>query len=162
MKFCFRCPDESEYDTVYKFYCELIDTSPYTPNWKMGYFPSETMLKEAMECHELVFGELDGNPVAAVIIHDYVDYSEINLLGVLPAYTRRGFAKQMVDNAIIEAELSHHDYVRLEVLEGNTAAENLYVSMGFEHVKSRSIYYERTGSMNFKVYEYRIKKIKPQ
>lgn len=158
MKFSFRCPDESEYEIAYNFYSELIETSSYTPNWKMGYFPSETTLKEALECRELVFGELDGKPVAAAIIHDYVDYTEIDLLGVLPAYTRRGYARKMVDNAIIEAELSHHDYVTLDVLEGNTAAENLYVSMGFEHVKTFSRYYERTGLMNFKVYQYRIKK----
>ncbi len=158
MKFCFRCPDESEFDTVYNFYSELIETSPYIPNWKMGYFPDETLLREALESRKLVFGELDGKPVAAAIIWDYVDYTEIDLLGVLPAYTRRGFAREMVDNAIIEAELRHHEYVSLEVLEGNIAAENLYVSMGFKQVKTYSASYERTGILKFKVYEYRIKK----
>lgn len=158
MKFCFRCPDESEYDTVYNFFSELIDTSPYTPNWKMGYFPDDELLRNAIEQRKLVFGELNGKPVAAAIIWGYADYTKLELLGVLPSYTRRGFARKMVENAIIDAELSHHGYITLDVLEGNTAAENLYISMGFELVKTYSRYYERTGLMKFRVYEYRIKK----
>ncbi len=157
MSFTFRRPDVTEYDTVYNFYSELIDTSPYTPNWKMGCFPDETLLREALESRKTVFGELDGKPVAAAIIRDYADYTEIALLGVLPSYTRQGFARKMVENAIVEAELSGHRCVQLEVLEGNTAAENLYISMGFELVDSYSQTYERTGRMVFKIYEYRIK-----
>ena len=46
--------------------------------------------------------------------------------------------------------------VRLDVLKGNLPAEKLYEGEGFTYVDTVKLFYEDTGRVDFKMYEYLI------
>lgn len=143
-----------DFKAVRAFFHELIDTSAYVPMWEKDIFPDNDILLNAINKGELFIGVLDSKIVSAVIVADNGDLTKIDLLGVLPAFSRRGFARQMVKFAVDTATARGHRAVRLDVLEDNTAAEALYISMGFVHIGIYEEYYERTGKMIFNIYEY--------
>lgn len=51
--------------------------------------------------------------------------------------------------------------IRLDVLEGNIPAENLYRGFGFQYMATLEMCYEDTGWINFKLYEYVIPDTSP-
>ena len=59
----------------------------------------------------------------------------------------------MVNEAIRIAENCGMRAVRLDVLESNKPAENLYLGCGFEYRGTSRMYYENTGLKNFKMFE---------
>jgi ribosomal-protein-alanine N-acetyltransferase len=63
---------------------------------------------------------------------------ELLNLAVAPQSRRRGVAKSLVQAFLAECP----EGVWLEVRESNTAARNLYKSMGFQEVSVRSNYYQ--------------------
>ena len=58
--------------------------------------------------------------------------------------------------AIDHAKQQRQKAVRLDVLQGNTAAEQLYASLGFRYLHTLPMFYEDTGWMQFELYEYPI------
>ena len=65
-----------------------------------------------------------------------------------------GYAKAMVQRAIDLARANGMKAIRLDVLEGNIPAENLYIGFGFQYMATLKMYYEDTGWTNFRLYEY--------
>ena len=62
-------------------------------------------------------------------------------------------AKKMVSYA---ADLSRKEgckVIRLDVPEGNTPAEKLYLSCGFRFVAEKKIFYKDTGLADFRMFE---------
>ncbi len=149
-----RAAVPDDYESVRSFYHELIDTSPYTPMWEKDVFPDNDDLCEAVEGGNLFMGVIDGRTAACVVSCCSEDTATLNLLGVLPSFTGRGLAKQMISFVTDRARSCGCRSLKLDVLEGNTAAEGLYLSMGFSLVGSFEEYYERTGKLVFRVYEY--------
>ncbi len=60
----------------------------------------------------------------------------------------------MVQQVIKMAHESHIKTIRLDVLEGNIPAEKLYTKMGFVYLDTIQMFYEDTGWMNYKLFEY--------
>ncbi len=151
-----RRAESHEFGSVRDFYHELIDTSPYVPLWEKDVFPEDRDLSDTINKGNLFVGIEDGHIVSSVVTSHENDLACLDLLGVLPSYTGRGFARQMVSFVIEKARKDGFSAVRLDVLNGNIRAESLYISMGFEYVSSFEEHYERTGTMVFKIYEFRI------
>lgn len=164
-----------EFDRVRDFYFKLIDdmqNCEYHPKWQKGVYPEEKNLKAAIECGELYIGLLDNEILSAMIVnHSCTDGYEaaawpsdatgdevavIHTLGVMPAYSGLGLAKQMVHEAMDMAKRGGSKVVRLDVLEGNLPAEKLYKRIGFKFVERVQLFYEDTGLCNFDLYEYRL------
>jgi len=163
----------AQYDDVEKFYCALIDSmadSEFRPEWEMGVYPTERLLKDAIKEQALFLAYL-GNDLAGVMIlnHDHEPEYEnvkwqtnakkdevlvIHLLGVSPAYQGKGVAKQMVSSVIEMCVEDHIKAIRLDVLRKNILAAKLYLSIGFQYIDSVKIYYEDTGLADFQLYEY--------
>ena len=60
----------------------------------------------------------------------------------------------MVRKAIELARETGMKAIRLDVLENNYPAENLYIGFGFQYRDTLKMYYEDTGWTNFKLFEY--------
>lgn len=56
-------------------------------------------------------------------------------MGVVPSHRHQGIGRQLMLALLDSARRLHLDTVQLEVIEGNTAAYNLYVSLGFETLR---------------------------
>lgn len=167
-----RLAAEPEFDAVRDFYWALIDemqASPFAPGWEKGVYPSDDFLKEALRKNWLYVMEQDGRIASAMVLNRQcnegyagtewrIDAEEdevtvIHALGVSPAFHGRGFAEEMVKEAIHTAKTQHQKAIRLDVLNGNLPALKLYEKLGFQHRRTVRMFYEDTGWTDFLLYE---------
>lgn len=88
--------------------------------------------------------EEDGQPVGTINVARMGGAQTwlIGNVGVLPAYRRRGIARQLVQASVELARTRGGQQVFLDVLAGNVPARQLYESVGFTHY-SGNIEFER-------------------
>ena len=161
-----------DYDDVEHFYCDLINSmkdSAFKPDWTMGVYPTERLLKDAI-INETLFLAYSGNDLAGAMIvnhecepaYENVKWQTdakkdetviIHLLGVAPACQKQGVAKQMMAYVIEKCRNEQIKAIRLDVLKKNIPAAKLYLSAGFTYIDSVKIYYEDTGLADFLLYE---------
>ncbi|MBR0161741.1 MAG: GNAT family N-acetyltransferase [Oscillospiraceae bacterium] len=164
-------PDQ--YESVRAFYHSMIDAmagSTVYVGWKKDIYPAPDFLKESIQKEELYLLQ-EGEQIAAAMVFNHdcnesyskfewrtaADRSEImviHALGVHPRFSGKGYAKALVQKAIDLAAENGMKAIRLDVLEGNIPAENLYLGFGFQYMATLRMYYEDTGWTNFKLYEY--------
>ncbi len=73
-----------------------------------------------------------------------VDEAHITVLGTHPAYLRNGYARQVLKELLRLAIVREMKRATLEVRASNTAAIDLYQSLGFEEAGRRKKYYSDT------------------
>ena len=165
-----------EFDKARYFYYSLIDAlegTRYHPKWQRDVYPAPEELRAVVEAGELYFGEIDGRIAAAMAVNQKCndEYKEvqwptkltqsefmvIHMLGVHGDFAGRGLAKELVRYAVELARAAGMKAVRLDVLKGNVPAEKLYEGEGFTHVDTVKLFYEDTGRVDFKMYEYVIR-----
>ncbi len=137
--------------------------------WQKDIYPSPEFLEDSIRKGELYLVYEGDSIVAAMVLnHDYnegykgfqwqieADDSEImviHALGVHPAHSGRGYAAALVREAIETARDSGMKTMRLDVLEGNTPAEDLYTFFGFQYMGDMEMFYEDVGWTNFRLFE---------
>lgn len=85
---------------------------------------------------------LENHTVAGYCIYSVIaDEAEILNITVAPKYRRQSFAKKMLEYVEQKAAQSKVKNIFLEVRESNSAAINLYLSLGFKQFGSRTKYY---------------------
>jgi len=79
--------------------------------------------------------EEDGKIVGATIVqrHGSTNIWVVGTVAVLPAYRRRGIARQLVERGIEIIRAESGERVWLSVIDGNLPAHALYEDLGFEH-----------------------------
>lgn len=162
----------ADYPRIRTFYHEVIDgmqTSGYDIGWKKDIYPAPDYLQESIENEELFIGEENGCIAAAMVMNHqcnegYAEFSwpteaapeettMLHTLGIHPAFSCRGYGKQMVKYAIETAKQNDQKVIRLDVLKGNVPAERLYTGLGFRYLHTLSMFYEDTGWTDFELYE---------
>lgn len=168
-----KAADPSDYARVRDFYYSLIDAmkdAEYKPGWEKDIYPTQEFLTRSIANRELYLGEEDGRLVSCMVVnHEYNDGYQairwsveakdpellvIHALGVHPAFSGRGIAKQMVQSVIETAKEDRILTIRLDVLEGNLPAERAYTKLGFQYVDTIRMFYEDTGWTNFRLFEF--------
>jgi ribosomal protein S18 acetylase RimI-like enzyme len=143
--------------------------SQYKPGWKMGIYPTEQLIKNAILEQTLLLQHMEDDLVGAMILNNdcepeyenvkwQIDANKtevmvIHLLGVSHIYQGKGIAKQMVSSVIDMCRKNSIKAIRLDVLKRNIPAAKLYTSIGFQYIDSVEIFYEDTGLMDFQLYE---------
>lgn len=91
----------------------------------------------------------DGNqPQGFILTRQVLDEMEIILVGIDPAYRRRGLAGRLLDAVLSAAGRSGVRTIFLEQAAPNQAAQGLYASRGFQPVGRRAGYYRgRDGAV---------------
>lgn len=166
--------DEKDFDELMKFFdymCTVLGSKDFMPKGNRGGFPSEKMVMEAINENSLFKGVEDGEIIAAYILnHSFDDaYRTVkwgveagndevlvmHALRVHPDFGGRGISKRLVEHAIKTAEERKMKAIRLDVLEGNTVPEKMYLSYGFKYIGTVPITYEDIGeARNFRLFEY--------
>jgi ribosomal protein S18 acetylase RimI-like enzyme len=167
-----RPAEITDYAGIERFYCDMINSmrnTKFKPEWEMGVYPTEQILKDAIRKQTLFLTHL-GSELVGVMVLNHECESEyenvkwqkhlpknevmfIHLLGVSPFYNGKGFAKQMVAYAVKLCREKALKAIRLDVLKKNIPAMKLYESTGFQFIESRKMYYEDTGLTDFHLYE---------
>jgi ribosomal-protein-alanine N-acetyltransferase len=102
----------------------------------------EAALKERHARFRVARGP-DGALIGYVIAWFILDEGEIANLAVMPTSRRRGVARALLDEIIVEARESGLARLFLEVRESNAAAAALYASRGFTPIARRARYYRK-------------------
>lgn len=156
----------SFYDTM----CQVMQDQPFLPNGNRGGFPSRAMVAAAIRDGHQFIGIEDGQIIAAYILnHDCDDAYRsapwqirapdqavgiVHALRVLPQYSGRGYAKQLMTHGIQIARQNGYQAIRLDCLKENTIPARLYTSLGFQYVTTVDITYADIGvSMPCLLYE---------
>lgn len=174
-----RLATVEEADLVCQFYGDHIDAvqfAEYVPKWKKGSYPSDAYLTEAVKKQEMYIGFSGGRIAAAMILnaecnesYEQADWPVkrspqeilvVHTLAVHLDFCRRGFGKAMLRKAVEVAKEQNKTALRLDTLHLNFPADRLYRGFGFQCVGEVPMYYEDTGWMNFKIYEYPLDKNK--
>lgn len=162
-----------DYQRIRAFYHALIDSleqAEYRPGWKKDIYPAPEDLKEAIRAGCLYYGAGQEGIISAMVVnHTFQDdaYADANwrvsaadsevlvihMLGVGADYTRKGFAKEMVRFAIALGEETGMKAIRLDVMDGNLPAEQLYARLGFSYINTLPMFYPDVGWMKFHLYE---------
>ena len=163
---------ETEYPQVTGFYHELITEMqpyPYHPTWIIGVYPEDDYLKQLTENGQVFLGIEDGRIAAAMVLNhlpnagyetvpwqvsaENTEVTILHLLGVLPAYWGRGFGKALLDYAERLLRAEGQKALRLDVMESNLPARQLYARNGFREIETIRMFYESTGWSGFTMYE---------
>lgn len=170
-----RIAKAKEKTSIREFYNSIIIRNAGTIHdigWKVDQYPSEEVLQQALENENLYVGENNSNYVSVMILNDNFcpEYNAvhwnvpcekketlvIHALAVDPNESGKGYAKQMVRFALDSAKKLQKKAVRLDVIAGNHAAEQLYLQEGFRFIENIQMYYAVTGEKTFGMYEYTI------
>lgn len=168
-----RLANNDDYSNVRDFYYSLIDAmkdAEYKPGWERDIYPTQDFLIKSIKNNELYIGKIDGCIVTCMVLnHEYNDgYNDIqwsiqakdleifviHALGVDPAFSGNGIAKQMVQRVMEMAQKNNIKTIRLDVLGGNIPAEKAYTKMGFTYLDTIQMFYEDTGWTDYKLFEY--------
>ena len=129
---------------------ELIDFSPDFLNDIMSIegqsFPNpwkeKMFLDSALNKFVKFKVALEDGEIAAFCIYSTIEgETEILNIAVDPRFRRRSIAKKMLEYAENDARKEKSKNIFLEVRESNKAAQNLYLSFGFEKAGIRKKYY---------------------
>lgn len=161
-----------EYEQIHGFYWELIDLMQNrtdTVGWKKGIYPADDFLRESINNGEMFVLKKDSSYAACVILNSKWNegYNGItwgidcrkddilipHALGVHPRFQNMGTGKKVVNDIICFAREQEKKTIRLDILNGNIAAERLYTGAGFRFVQAKQMYYEDTGRTEFKMFE---------
>lgn len=88
---------------------------------------------------------IDGEPVAIVLLARRGAEGWVGGMGVAAPYRRRGIGRAVLAAALAAARDAGIERVRLEVLEQNHPARELYERLGFEHVRDLDVWSLPTG-----------------
>jgi len=159
----------------YKIVCDKQATDRYTPRWHYGIYPAEDELKRHVLSRELLLGLEGGGLAAALVLLEHEDeeyrdapwqYPEASnrvcvwhLFAVSPVYRGRHMGKDMLSRVLRLCRQRGFRAVHLDVTKGNDAAERLYTRLGFRFVGERGVFYEDTGVMTVRLFEYDLTKM---
>lgn len=164
-----------EFDQVMDFYTKMIDemrNTDFDVCWEHGVHPSSAFLRASVEAGEVYVGLMDAGAdgagegrapriASAMVLNGEGDagYERapwlvaaepdevlvVHVLGTLPAYHGRGFARAMVEACIDVARAAGKKAVRLDTFTTNVRAQNLYESCGFVNCGIYEGFYDFLG-----------------
>lgn len=156
------------------FYTAMIDEMAGTDFdilWKHDEHPSHAFIRESAETGAALIGLTpQGNIASALVVnHDAAPGYEkaawrvpgppecvgvMHAVATLPVYHGRGFARQMVQEAIRCAREDGLAAIHLDTFVTNDRAHGLYGSCGFTLVGTYPIFYDDLGTVDLDMFEY--------
>ena len=114
-----------------------IERSAFDFPWSSGFFRQELQVA----CARSILAEIDGKIVGYVLFWVLPGAIDVHNIAVHQDYRRRGIARELLELVTDEARRQSLSRVLLEVRISNTAAQKLYLAMGFLATGIRKRYY---------------------
>ena len=126
-------------------FCDLNPEFKPAADWQSSYFEKIQQNPALLLCWILADGQRAGFVLFGVEDHRFLPRKTgmIYELYVVPEQRRRGIAKASAEAVIQELQKSSPTKIQLEVVAGNTAALQLWESLGFQKVSERFVLAER-------------------
>ena len=119
----------------------VIERSSYRFPWSQGFFLQELQVN----CARSLLAELDGKIVGYILYWLLPDMVDIHNVATHVNYRRRGIARLLLGQVLVQAEAHLISRVTLEVRRSNMPAQRLYESFGFINTGLRKGYYSDNG-----------------
>ena len=119
----------------------VIERSSYRFPWSQGFFLQELQVN----CARSLLAELDGKIVGYILYWLLPDMVDIHNVATHVNYRRRGIARLLLGQVLVQAEAHLIGRVTLEVRRSNMPAQRLYESFGFINTGLRKGYYSDNG-----------------
>jgi len=119
----------------------VIERSSYRFPWSQGFFLQELQVT----CARSILAELDGKIVGYILYWLLPDMIDIHNLATHVEYRRRGVARLLLSQVLVQAGAQFISRVALEVRKSNLPAQRLYESFGFARTGLRKGYYSDNG-----------------
>jgi ribosomal-protein-alanine N-acetyltransferase len=133
---------------------DALMVAAFDPRFGEAWTRSQCMGVLAMPGVRLTLALVDDTPAGFAMVRSVMDEAELLLLGVDPAFRRRGIAGALLRAVIAEAQASGIADLHLEVRAGNEAVK-LYTTQGFAKVGERRGYYRGKTGQSFDAHTYR-------
>jgi ribosomal-protein-alanine N-acetyltransferase len=118
-----------------------IERSAYRFPWSQRFFLQELQVP----CARSILAEIDGCIAGYVLFWLLPGYIDIHNVAVHVNFRRRGIARLLLRQVLIQAKAQSVTRVTLEVRKSNLAAKKLYESIGFLMTGIRQGYYSDNG-----------------
>lgn len=163
-----RQAEPSDFNQVCDLYQKIIanlDKRTNFPLWTWGVHPSFDSLQQALNNQELWLFEHNGQLCGSALVNQALEGEEqvnwqgqnawcIHLFGLDPDLRGRGLADAFLQGLMAMIQEKKADSIRLNLIEGNLPAHNLYSRNGFLHRGHYSVWLEDEGSLPFEMMEY--------
>ena len=124
------------------------------PRYGEAWTRNQCMGVLAMPGVRLTLASVDDRPAGFAMVRSVADEAELLLLGVDPAFRRRGIATALLRAVLAEAQMTGIADMHLEV-RANNPAVRLYTEQGFTKVGERRGYYRGKSGEAFDAHTYR-------
>lgn len=120
---------------------------PTTTHWtEQQYLDLLAARHESPTRLALVAQEEGSSPLAGFLVARHLPPEwELENIVVAPEVRRAGIGKKLMDTLLVQARQTNSEAIFLEVRESNTAARNLYETLGFSETGRRKAYYNNPG-----------------
>ena len=119
----------------------VIERNSYRFPWSQGFFLQELQVT----CARSILAELDGKIVGYILYWLLPDMIDIHNVATHVDYRRRGIARLLLGQVLVQAGAQLVSRVTLEVRKSNLPAQRLYESFGFAASGLRKGYYSDNG-----------------
>lgn len=167
--------ETKDFPSVYALFKDVCDAQKdgYNTYWNMEIYPQAEDLKNHIDNHEMYLFRQDEKIAAAMVIADdeTEEYCKADwkvqaagdevcyllLLAVHPKFRGQHIAYELMRYMIEAARRDGKKALRLAVVRGNLAAEQLYRKTGFQYITEYTVHYEFTGEVIFNIFELDLK-----
>lgn len=87
-----------------------------------------------------IFARDDGKTIGAIAFAQRGERAWLSVMGVLPAYRRRGYGRQLFGQAVDAVRSSGATHIEFEVIQRNEHARRMYESFGFHIVRELDVW----------------------
>jgi GNAT superfamily N-acetyltransferase len=167
-----RKAESEEAEDILRFYRNVIDTikgTQFNPKWSEAY-PNLEFIETSIEKGELYVLTDDNGVIASAVLNSRFDpeYSNVNWyvdaepdeITVIHAFAvssdmaGKGIGKEIFNQIKDEAMKNNQKAIRLDIIDGNYGAEEVFRKLGFEYVCTVEVFHEIVGLEKFQLYEY--------
>lgn len=171
--YAMRVAEIADFPAIRAFYNQLIDDlsqKEYHPMWDKEGHPADAYLRQAIEGHELLIVECEGDVVAALVVNGEandgyksvpwkVDASEgefiiVHAFGVSSRHQGKGLGSAIMRAVMQQARAEGKKAIRLDLIDHNLPTGQVYVKLGFQPVAQVELYYAEVGWQTFHMFEY--------
>ena len=161
-----------ESEKILEFYQNIIDSiegTQFKPKWSKHY-PNLEFIKTSIEKQEMYVHTKDNDIIACVVLNNrfYPEYDNIDWIieaepeeiviihtfALTSDFAGKGIGREIFNQIKNNALKNNQKTIRIDIINGNIGAQNVFEKFGFEYVDTVEIFHDIVGLEKFHLYEW--------